>query len=288
MTREVKLTLQSDMCGNTLTEVLELHDRHGLRHLDAKTGLHGEPVETMTVKSAELFAKRVADHGISTYAFSTSLFHVASVDADAIRVDADRLVALLPVLETIAPQYIRVLAPQGLAGPSEAFVNALTQCAEILRHTGAELLVENGPDESLISSPAAAAALATALRSRTDRINLIWDVQNMWQCGWFPRPDDLSAFPDGIRYVHVKGGRTKNGEPGGPLEWASTLAEASWPVAEFLDSLTDSPDIEAIALNPSHGKLRPDETLSTIRDADIKYLLNRLPLRRDVCRKGLQ
>jgi len=263
------------MCGSALEDVLDFYGQHGLSQLDAKTGLDGEPVETMTESTAREFAARVAARGMQTYTLSTSLFAVPSDDDEAIRRESERLIALRPVIDAIAPRYVRVLAPTGPAVASAA-VRALAASADAISRSGAELLIENGPQDSVVSSPADAATFFAALGQASSAIGMIWDVQNMWQCGWFPRGDELDTLGDAVRYVHVKGGRADDGRSGGPLVWASALTEASWPVERLIERILEAPHVEAVALNPSHGRLRAGETPEDIRDTDIEFLKCRL------------
>ncbi|HEY8591165.1 MAG TPA: TIM barrel protein [Naasia sp.] len=284
------LTLQSDMCGTSLDDVLSFNAGLGISAIDAKTGLAGEPVEALTVEAAREFRRKLVDHGAYLFAFSTSLLHVDVAAVDALRGEAERVRALLPVLEALTPRYVRVLAPTmgnraGASASSEGFPvgpvsDVIVEIARVCAEAGAELLIENGPEASIVSSPADAVSLFSGLAAREPRVHAIWDVQNMWQCGWFPTAADLPAMAPFTRYVHVKGGRTDDGAAPGPLMWASALEDASWPVDDLLNAVTATATVEAVALNPSHGRMPEGVTAAALRDRDIAYLLPRLQTER--------
>ena len=279
----MRLTLQSDMCGSTLEEVIAFHLDRGLSELDLKTGLAGEPVETMTLDDARRARAMLDAAGLGLYCLSTSLFAVElAADGRAVEDDAARLQELGPVIDVLAPRYVRVLAairPEHGSSPvahlpgAVAYAAALRSSAADLTARGTGLLIENGPENSVVSSAANARQLAELIGTGST-IGFIWDVQNMWQSGSFPRASDPAEFGSLLKYVHVKGGRTAGPVPG-ELVSASTLADASWPVVEVLDAVRELGTVECIALNPSHGR-HESTTPDSIRDHDIDFLTDYL------------
>jgi hypothetical protein len=56
------------------------------------------------------------------------------------------------------------------------------------------------------------------------------------------------------------------------LKWRSSLADASWPVAEITRRVAEDGVSPVICLNPSHGASKPGYDYADIVARDIAYL----------------
>jgi hypothetical protein len=91
----------------------------------------------------------------------------------------------------------------------------------------------------------------------------------MWETGSFPSLTIYEQLKPIIAYVHFKGGRCES--PQGPLKWRSSLADASWPVAEIATQVIIDGVSPVICINPSHGGCQ-DETAGDHTEDDIDFL----------------
>src|SRR5207237_198766 len=67
------------------------------------------------------------------------------------------------------------------------------------------------------------------------KFSFTWDVANLWQMGTFPTLEVYAQIKHLIGYVHVKGGL--KGDRESAFGWASSLEDASWPVAEIVKAV---------------------------------------------------
>jgi hypothetical protein len=69
--------------------------------------------------------------------------------------------------------------------------------------------------------------------------------------------------------LHLKGGQAG---PDGNLEFASSLADATWPVIDIVRAAIGEGGIKVVCLNPSHGKRAAGyDTFAIARD-DAHFL----------------
>lgn len=133
-----------------------------------------------------------------------------------------------------------------------------------------------------------------------------FDVQNLWQSGTYPSVEVYEALRPLIGYFHLKGGiaaeapadtpgegsaagaagiaadigpagdtgsTSRAGPAGGPpLEYRSSLADASWPVKEITGRVVADRISPVICLNPSHGESKPGYDYEGVVKRDIRYL----------------
>ena len=129
-------------------------------------------------------------------------------------------------------------------------------------------VIENEVHDCIITSPDDVLTLFGALEPELN-VQFTWDVQNMWQMGTPPTVGVLRALLPWLGMLHLKGGRAG---ADGTLQYASGLADATWPVMEIVQTALNESDIDVICLNPSHGSSDPGYDTFSIACDDARFL----------------
>jgi len=142
------------------------------------------------------------------------------------------------------------------------------ECVDLLFAAGYIVFIENEVDRNIFSTVAEIRGFFEHL-NRSGRVRLTWDIQNLWQMGTIPNLSIYEALRDLIGYLHFKGGQAG---ADGKLAWASSLEEASWPVAEIARRAITDRISPVFCLNPSHGRHKPDYDSGAVTERDILFL----------------
>jgi sugar phosphate isomerase/epimerase len=253
----------------------------GIRDLDLKQHVFGRSIADLDDATRDRLAALLAETGTSAYCFSSVLGHqdVGSVGETAFRRDLETGVAnMLETARVARPAKVRLLACKlgDRAVDAEANADAAVvadldrrapwvwaayrDAVDALAAAGLAATIENEPD-SVLANPAATGAFFAKL----DRpgIGFTWDIQNMWQAGTWPSVDVYRTLRPLTDYVHLKGGRCRDGEPG-PLAFRCPLDEAAWPVREIVAAVLADGASPVICLNPSHGAIADGYSLARL------------------------
>lgn len=103
------------------------------------------------------------------------------------------------------------------------------------------------------------------------------DVQNLWQMGTFPTMHVYQHLAGLVGYLHLKGGQCDEGDSERTLRWRSSLAEASWPVAEITCRAVADGVCPVICLNPSHGRSRQEGQWEDFTKDDLDFIRESVP-----------
>ena len=257
----VQLTLLSSILGDDFPRALERQRALGLRFLDLKDGLWGQPIENLDAATAERAATSIENHGLKVHCFSTSIGH-SILENGATEADfrARHQLAFdnaLRVAQVLRPQVIRLLAPRlvgenGVARVTREFpwiFGVYRDWVDEITAVGCGVLIENEARGCVLSSVADVKLFFQMLNRPNARYT--WDVQNLWQNGTVPSAEVYQSLKPLMGALHLKGGRA--GE-NGALKWAAPLDEASWPVLKIVRAVVADGVAPFICLNPSHGE----------------------------------
>jgi hypothetical protein len=235
--------------------------------LDLKEAVYGHRVEDLEPADARRAAEAIHRHGMVVHTLSSQLFggdieQGQSAFAEACGRGLDRLLAVADILR---PKVVRLLAAQSSAwsgqGDAGAYVSRehpwlldrYRQAIDRIRGAGFEPMIENEVGSTLFRTPGDIVAFFDRL-DRQGAVQLIWDVQNLWQVGVFPSLAVYGQVEPLIGMLHLKGGQAET--PNGPLAWKANLDEASWPVAGIVRAAIHAGVSPVMCINPSHGRAR--------------------------------
>lgn len=260
----LRLTMLNSMAGSELDAALDRHVQEGLEICDLKDGIFGKRLEELSHEQVRSLADEIATRGLKTYCLSTSLGdHDLAAGRERWRqVNSDILDRVLSAAEILKPALIRVIVAKDTSRPQGGEDNmkrVLAQHSWVaavydeiigrINGEGYDVVLENEAHDCIITSPEDVRDLFAALKPG-HRVRYTWDVQNMWQMGTPPSREVLDKLLPLLGMLHVKGGRASSD---GTLKDASSLADASWPVADIVRAAIASGRIEVICINPSHG-----------------------------------
>jgi len=280
--RRVSLTMLNSMAGD-LPQSLDRHVELGFAVCDLKDRLFGKPLEALDTDEIDELASQLAARDLRVHCLSTSLGHhdLALGEASWVATGDRVLARVLAAARILEPSVIRVIAatdtsqPQGGAGNMERALERhpwvpAAYDAIIARINGAGFgaVIENEARDCIITSPGDVLALFAALQPG-QRVGFTWDVQNMWEMGTVPSPEALCAILPCLTMLHVKGGRAG---ADGALRQASSLADATWPVAEIVRAAISLSEIDVICLNASHGDRAAGYDVFPVACEDAQFL----------------
>ncbi|MER8887134.1 hypothetical protein [Mesorhizobium sp. M0816] len=252
------------MAGSDLAVALDRHVQEGLGICDLKDGIFGKRLEDLSHDQLRSLADEITARGLNTHCLSTSLGdHDLALGRECWRqVNSEILDHVLSAAEILKPALIRVIAAKDTSRPQGGAQNMNRVLAqhpwvpaaydEIIGHinaAGFDVVVENEAHDCIITSPEDVRDLFATLKPG-HRVSYTWDVQNMWQMGTLPSREVLDKLLPLLGMLHLKGGRAGSD---GTLKDASSLADASWPVADIVRAAIESGRVEVICINPSHG-----------------------------------
>jgi len=254
----------NSMAGSDLAVALDRHVQEGLEICDLKDGIFGRRLEDLSHDQLRSLADEISARSLKTYCVSTSLGDkdLALGQERWRQVNSEVLDRVLSAAEILKPALIRVIAakdtsrPQGGEGNMKRVLVQYSWVAaaydEIIGRInteGYDVVLENEAHDCIITSPEDVRDLFAALNPDY-RVRYTWDVQNMWQMSTPPSLEVLDKLLPLLGMLHLKGGRAGSD---GTLKDASSLADASWPVADIVRAAIESGRIEVICINPSHG-----------------------------------
>jgi hypothetical protein len=280
----VQLTILNSMASSDFEEALDLHVEWGLEILDLKDGILGRGVADLTDEEAARAGAMAAERGLSVYCMSTGLFFddVEKGEAHFRERHFSRVERVVGIARVLKPKVVRLLAARSdsraevgdgidYAGREHSWLFGLyAEAIDRIAAAGFTVTIENEVHGCLLTTPAETRDLFERI-DRPGKVMLTWDVQNMWQMGTFPTMAVYEELRPLIGYLHLKGGQYEEGDPARTLRWQSSLADASWPVAEITQAAMDDGVCEAVCLNPSHGERRPGYDYDDIVPRDIEF-----------------
>jgi len=289
--RKPAITMLNVMADTDFHTALARFSEWGISALDLKDNIFGKAVEDLTPDEARLAGRMIADGGFFTQCLSSVIFGTDIEDGEQAFVArhwpaVERIGEIASILR---PKWVRLLAAQtgkrGEISDSTVHIrerhprvlNLYRKAIDHLHAAGCRVAIENEVGHCIFSTPREIVDFFAALE-RPGRVSLIWDVQNLWSMGSFPSLETYEQLHPLLCSLHLKGGRCD--EAGGSLRWASTLEEASWPVADIVQRAVKDGAVESLCLNPSHGKVPEGFTHSSATEDDLQYvrsLLTALP-----------
>lgn len=280
--RTAQLTMLNSMADGEFVRSLDRQQGWGIRWVDLKDAIFGKRVTELTADEAEEAARLIAARGMAVYCLSTQIFQDDLEQGEAVfrqrhLAALERMARLVPILR---PRVVRVLAAQSsrrdtfqdavvyLRGRHPWVIGLYREASDLVTQAGSRLTIENESHNCVISRPGEALDFFSAL-DREGRVDLTWDVQNLWQMGAFPTLDVYRELKPLIGYYHVKGGIA---DESGRLKWRSLLADASWPVADITRAVVADGVSPVICLNPSHGGRKPGYDDADWVRRDFEYM----------------
>lgn len=264
----VKTTMLNSMADPDFARALEIHRAWGLSLLDVKDGIFGKGALDLTADEALAAGAAVREKELSVYCISSVLFHAEIEEGEEFfrRNHLAKIPHALKIAAALTPRVFRLLAAK--TRERKTTVNAVEYIAarhpwvfdvyreaiDMFAAAGFRVTIENEVGTCIFSTAEEIDAFFTRL-DRADKVDFTWDAANLWQMGTFPDIETYHRLRHLIGYYHVKGGRSEDG--GNTLRYCSSLADAGWPVKDVTSRVIEDGIVEAICLNPSHGK-RPD------------------------------
>jgi len=277
-----EITLLNGMLGQDFDAALERHQKLGIRLLDLKDSIFGKNFADLTKEEALAARVLIEKRDLEVYTLSSSLCHrdIEQGQEAFQRGVEDELSRVLEVAAIFRPRSIRLLSAWSSrrAEFSDSIAHldqhhpwiysVYRQCIDRLFDAGYTVFIENEADRNIFSSVAEIRSFFERLNYR-ERVKLTWDIQNLWQMGTLPSLEVYEALKDLVGYLHFKGGQ---GSPEGKLAWASSLADASWPVARIVQRAVEDGNIPVFCLNPSHGEQRSGYDAAAVAEQDVLFL----------------
>jgi sugar phosphate isomerase/epimerase len=272
---KARLTMLAEMMDVDLAAAVRGLVELGIRDLDLKNHVFGRAIADLDELSRERLAALVTETRTSVYCFSSVLGHrnIDRVGEAAFRAEFEAGVAnMVETARVVRPAKVRLLSclfDERAAYPdATAYMDrhapwvyaAYRDAVDHLAGAGLAATIENEPN-TVLSNPAE--TLAFFERLERPAVGFTWDVQNMWQSGTYPTVEVYRALRPLIDYLHLKGGRTRDGMPG-ELAFRCPLDEASWPVAEIVGETLADGVSPVICLNPSHGAVADSYSLASL------------------------
>lgn len=281
MHHPITLAILNGMAGRDPEAAMDRHRAWALPSLDLKDAWFGSGVEHWTTVQAHRVAAATQARRLTVGSLSSCLGKgEVERGEDAYRADLQPLDNLIAHAHILKPARIRLVAPSlarrrevtdaaaELSAHHRWLFPLLRDAVDRLSETGATVVFENESPGTVFGHPDEVLGFFQALQRPQAR--MIWDVGNWWHfgCARFPTIADAAALRPVVGVLHLKGGIAE--QPGGPLRWASQLAETSWDVIGIVRTILASGDCRVICLNPPHGAARPG--IAHDYRADLDYL----------------
>lgn len=279
---KAKLTMLNDTAGRDFDLAVRRHVALDLQWLDLKDAIWDQNINNLSLDNAHRAAKAARANNLGVFCLSTGLC-VSNIETGerAFREQHEPVLDhVLKVAEVLKPQSIRLLSAMVQPFPEKEPVidylkrrrswvfDVYREMVDRIVESGHRCLIENEIDDTIFNRVASIQGFFDELR-RPGRAYFTWDIQNLWQCGVFPTLDVYRQLKPLIGCVHLKGGRSEDGKT---LAWASSLEEASWPVADIMRAVVADGVSPVICLNPSHGKPPPDFDPWEVVQRDVAFL----------------
>jgi sugar phosphate isomerase/epimerase len=278
-----QITMLNSMGGADFEVCARQHVTLGLRWLDLKDRLWGQTINDLSLENAARVLDIAQAHGLGVASFSTALCssNLEEGEASFRAAHLSTLQHVLKVAKILRPQTIRLLSPViqpfpangdslGLVERQHAWIFAVfREMIDRMTEAGQQVLIENEAAGAIFNTTTSIQGFFERL-NRPGQARFTWDVQNFWEAGVFPSLDVYRALKPLIGCIHLKGGRIEGNRR--ELVWASSLDEASWPVAGIVNAAIADRVAPFICLNPSHGKRPPGWNLADITRRDVEFL----------------
>ncbi len=277
----------SSMAGGDFEQACRRHAGLGLRWLDIKDGLWRENINLVSLDNARRAADVARAHGLRVFCFSTALCETElNVGAAAFRArHLPTLDHVLRVADILQPGHIRLISarlkPFPVGESPIAVVerehpwafDVYREMMDRITGSGRRALIENETGNVIFNRPEGILRFFERLE-RPDKVHYAWDVQNLWQTGVVPTLEVYRQLNPVIGCLHLKGGRTEG--DGQNLVYASSLEDASWPVADIVGAAVADGVAPFLRLNPSHGKKPPGYDGGQVTQSDIAFLRQKI------------
>lgn len=279
----VRLTMLNAMAAQDFIQALDRHVAWGLTDVDLKDGIFGKYVLDLNEAEARRAAEELAERKLSVHCLSTGLlFKMVEEGERAFRkAYVPQLDAAIRTARHLRAHSVRLLSARTVRHNELTDAIAYTRAehpwlmplyrefVDRLHDAGLTACIENEVGGNIFSSPGEIVEFFEEL-DRPGKAIFTWDLVNLWQEGAFPSAAVYRQLKPFIGYLHVKGGRSE--VPGGPLHWASTLAEASWPAKELLTQIVRDGVAPVICLNPPHGVVREELCGTDVTAQDVAFV----------------
>ena len=283
-----KITMLNSMAGRDFADSLDQHRAWGLTHLDLKDSIWGKSLIDLTDDEAKRATELIRERELTTYCFSTVLFHsnIESGEAEfrANHLGAvDRIITLAKIMQ---PRIIRLLGAATekrkeltdtipyIKSNHPWLIPMYGEAIDRISDAGFPVTIENETGNCIFGYPHEILAFFDEL-GRREKVSFTWDVQNLWEVGTFPSIEVYHQLKDLIGYYHIKGGQHDGTST--KLCWQSTLEDASWPVLEITKQVIADGVSPVICLNPSHGKPKEGYDYSNVTKRNLDFLRREIP-----------
>ncbi len=279
---DTEITLLNGMLGHDFARALDHHQELGVYLLDLKDAIFGKSFSSLTLEEARDARRMIEKRGLKVYTLSSSLCHedIEKGEADFRESTEAEMTRVLTVAEILRPDSIRLLSAWSSQRPefsdSIAYItqrhpwvfDVYRECIDRIASAGYAAFIENESERNIFSNTEEILGFFMKL-NRTGKVRFTWDIQNLWQMGTFPSLPVYEELRELIGYLHFKGGRCGADRK---LAWASSLAEASWPVSEIVRRAVVDGTAPVFCLNPSHGARQPDFDSNAVTVSDLLFL----------------
>lgn len=279
------ITMLNSMAGQDFTLSLDTQRAWGVRILDLKGDVLGKNLADLTDAEATQVKSLIDGRGMSVHCMSSVVFESdIEVGEEVYRKRympmLDRIIGVAGILK---PAVVRLIAATSSKraefSDSISYIRSrhswlipLYQVAiSAVNRAGFRATIENECHNCLLSQPDEIVGFYEALGM--DNVSFTYDVQNLWQMGTFPSVDVYRKVSAIVDYVHVKGGIAG---PDGRLLYASSLQDASWPVADIVRAAI-SDGCPVLCLNPSHGKPKEGYDYAQVTKRDLDFVRSIIP-----------
>lgn len=281
----VQVTMLNNMVDADFIKALDKHVSWGISVLDLKQGIYGKSLLDLTLDEAEQAAAAIAERELTVYCFSTELFHGEVEQGEAFfRTHyLDKIDHLLALARILKPTVIRLLSAKTkrrneitdstlyILKAHAWLIPMYQEAIDRIAEGGFQVTIENECNSNLFAKPKEIINFFHVI-DREDRVYFTYDVQNLWQMGTYPTLSVYRELAPLIGFYHVKGGQKDEGSD--KLLWKSSLADASWPVADMTLQVIADGRSPVICINPSHGTAKPGYDYDNVYQRDLAYMTN--------------
>ena len=276
----MEITMLSAMAANDFVTSLDTQRARGIRLLDLKNGIFGKDLASLTDAEAASAKQHSDERGMAVHCMSSVVF-----DGDIEAGESAFRVRFMPMLARITgiagilkPHLVRLIAAtsgrRAEFSDSAAYLRVkhpwliplYREAITAVNRAGFRVTIENECHHCIFATPLEVRAFYDALGM--DNVSFTYDVQNLWQMGTAPSVEVYRTLAPLVDYLHLKGGIA---DEAGNLAYASTLADASWPVVSIVREAAAS-GCPVICLNPSHGRKKEGYDYANITARDLDFV----------------
>ena len=279
---KVKLTMLNSMGDGDFIKTLDKHQELNIKAMDLKDSVFGKSLIDLTDEDATRANELMTQKNITTYCFSTVLFHLdIEVGEEEFRKQSlDKVGRIIELARIMKPEVIRLLAAKStkrseysniipyIKSNTPWLIPMYREAIEKINAAGFGVTIENEAHACIFSNPEEILEFFKELNCE-DKVSFTYDIQNLWQMGTFPTVESYKKLAPITGYFHLKGGQSHGGNE---LEWRSSLEDATWPVKEIVELAINENISKYFCLNPSHGKIREGYNNHNITKRDIDFL----------------